>query len=427
MNEGHVDKALVKVILLTRDETDMIEDFLDYWGSIVDPPNVIVIDNGSTCPKVLGVYATHVARGGTVVYERRPFSEAVDFMTEHMIALADSGTCEWIFPIETDEFIFCTPPRLIHPGPPLPIEGGTPPPQESIEGGFNPPPQEDSSHGESTPLPFAEALASAVRPGNDYFGMPENVQNLGEDTVLRKAIFSHLRTDVPAEVGILKYGYFWGSSVDPRDSTYVRGAYARPAVDMVRFYDQGWDKLMVRASAFDGMLQWCHHASVKPGYLMAVTHRLGLLHFHDTGKRRAVTRAIPVVEGYRMVDLHHRTLSEKLDGTGRIRHFKELTCGHKLAYLDDHLRRQSTLMAFRKHLGRLPFDAEEMMGVSDHPEVVDNITSIESMVRRKNDSSLILSDHHSERTWDDLLYYEPTMHHTFEVDQVRNSLKMKLR
>jgi hypothetical protein len=372
MNDSYTTKTLVKVILLTRDETDMIEDFISYWGSIFEPKNVIVIDNGSTSQKVLDAYASHRSNGGTVVVDARPFSNAVDFMTEHMRGVADSGTCEWIFPIETDEFIFVQ--------------------------------------------PFV---------GHDRVRIQD----------MRDAVFSHLRNDVPGDVGVLKYGYFWGSSVDPDDSTYVRGAYPRPTVDIVRFYDQGWDKVMVRASAFDKMVQWCHLASSKPGYLMGVSRVLGLLHFHDSGKRRAVERAIPVVDGYKLIDVHSsRTTSEKLRDTGRIRHM-HLMCGHKLGYLDIHLRRLSTLQAFRRHLGRLPYDASEMLEISDHPDVMANKRSIESIIR--NLLSLPPSgvaqklhqnstrdetgayNYSESKTWDELLYHEPKMDHTFVVDQVR--------
>ena len=359
-------KSLVKVILLTRDETDMIDDFISYWGSIFEPHNVIVIDNGSTSPKVLEAYASHMSNGGTVVVDARPFSKAVDFMTEHMRRVAESGTCEWIFPIETDEFIFVEP---------------------------------------------------FVAGGHDRVSIHD----------MRVAIFSHLRNDVPCDVGVLQYGYFWGSSVDPDDTAYVRGAYSRPAIDMVRFYDQGWDKVMVRASAFDKMVQWCHIASTKPGYMMGVSRVLGLLHFHDSGKRRGVERAIPVVDGYKMIDVHSsRTTSEKLRDAGRIRHLQHLTCGHKLDYLDIHLRRLSTLTAFRKHLGRLPFDANEMLEISDHPDVMANKRSIDSLVKNLFSGAplgpqpkLHQNPMDGINTWDDLLYHEPKMAHSFVVEQVR--------
>jgi hypothetical protein len=346
--------TLAKVILLTRDETDLIDDFLAYWGGLFDPENVIVVDNGSTHPRVLETYDRHVAKGGTVIVDRRPFNEAVGFMTEHMKAIADSGSCEWIFPIETDEFVF------FHPF---------------------------LGRGETRPL----------------------------SNEIREAVHQQLN-DVPSSVGVLKYGYFWGSSVDPADDAYVRGSYKRPATDMTRFYDQGWDKLIVRSSAFEAMMQWCHHAACKPGYVIGQSRHLGLLHFHDAGKKRAVERSIPVVEGYGYVRVKDRTLSDQLRDAARLRGLS-LSCGHKLGYLDSHLRRLATLRSFRRYLGRLPCSLEEMLEVSEHPDVLSNEATIDGLVKRMEGGGKAAAT-----AWDDLLYQESRMEHSFVVDHVRSVL-----
>lgn len=332
-------KTLAKVILLTRDETDLIEDFLAYWGGLFDAKNVVVVDNGSTCPKVLEAYRKHAAEGGVVIYDPRPFNRANDFMTEHMRRIADSGSCEWILPIETDEFVFC------HP-----------------------------------------FLNRSDRP------------SIHE---IREAIHNHLSYDIPPFIGVLRYGYFWGSSVDPADDDYVRGSYERPAVDMTRFHDQGWDKLIVRSRAFARMDQWCHHASCKPGFVKGGTNHLGLLHFHDAGKKRAVERAIPVVEGYGYVTVKNRTLSEQLRDAERLQGLS-VSCGHKLEYLDSHLKRLATLKAFRKHLGRLP----DTYGVE--PPTVEGSSSAER-------SSTGIE---GPTSWDDYLYHETRMDHAFVVDHL---------
>lgn len=345
-------RTLAKVILLTRDETDLIDDFLAYWGALFDPQNVIVVDNGSTSLKVLKAYERHVANGGQVIYESRPFNQAVDFMSVHMKAIADSGSCEWIFPIETDEFVF------YHP------------------------------------------FLNRRKPQ-----MPPTISEI------REAIHDHLKNDIVPEIGVVNYGYFWGSSVDPSDESYVRGTYKRPAVDMTRFYDQGWDKLIVRSSVFVKMHQWCHHASCKPGYVKGKSLHLGLLHFHDAGKKRAVERSIPVVEGYRYVRVEGRTLSEQLQDAALLRGLS-LSCGHKLGYLDSHLTRLATLRAFRRHLGRLPHTPEEMMAIS--PEGV-------ILLKNGDEGAKDRARDHSKdpMTWDELLYHETRMDHAFEVDQLQ--------
>lgn len=101
------ERALAKVIVLTKDEHDLIEPFILFYGSIFGYENVHVIDNGSTHPTVLDVYRRFGPLGVHVTVEARPFTEASSFMTEHMHSLR--GSCEWILPMETDEFLLWLP------------------------------------------------------------------------------------------------------------------------------------------------------------------------------------------------------------------------------------------------------------------------------------------------------------------------------
>ena len=234
----HSAVALAKVILITKDEHDLIGDFLAFYGGLFGRENVVVVDNGSgSAPgageAVQAAYREHRAAGGEVRVDARPFVDAVRFMGEHMRSLV--GTCEWILPLETDEFLF----------------------------------------------------------------LMDRADDAGYATA-REDVEAALRA-LPDDVSVLRYGAFLGSSVDPAEAGYRDGAYGRPARQITRFHDQGWDKVIVRASRFEGMAQWCHHAVVSGG-VRAVSDRLGLLHFHDAGLRRLVERARPVVESYGYVD-----------------------------------------------------------------------------------------------------------------------------
>lgn len=367
-------RTLGKVVLLTRDEPDLIEDFLAYWGALFDPGNVVIVDNGSRDARVLRAYEGHRGKGGLIIHEPRPFRQAASFMTEHLSMIARSETCEWIFPIETDEFLF--------------VQSV----QERQE-------RQERQEGKEEP-PAAATL-----------------------TDVRGALFAHLRS-VPPGVGVLKYGSFWGSSVDPADPGYRRGSYARPAADIVRFHDQGWDKVVIRASAFLRMTQWCHHAECRPDYVTAKSRELGLLHFHDTGMRRAYERALPVVEGYGYLDVAHGTPSEHLRATSRLRN-APIACGHKVGYVDRHLRRRATLLAFRRHLGRLPDSPAEMLAVSDDPQVLDCSASPDALVRRELAAGRLRRRTTKPATlppsscsWDDLIYHETRMEHAHVVRQV---------
>jgi predicted O-methyltransferase YrrM len=317
-------KAFAKVILLTKDEGVLIEDFLTYYGELFGYANVVVVDNGSTDERVLAVYERYTAdKGVTVIRELRAFEAAREFMTEHMLALAP--TCDWLLPLETDEFVYAL-------RDPLNRSDGNP-------------------------------LSSS----ND-------VLRLGPDDV-----HAYLRS-LPADVSVVNYGAVMASVVDPADAAYdsEAGAYPRPPADMTTFRDQGWDKLIVRASQFSHMQQWCHHAAVLSGTRVK-SDFLGLLHFHETGFRRKIESAVRVLRAFPYIE-NVGAIAEppSIDKVRRDHRAcrrwiaKRVACGHKLEYYDEYLRRVLALRAFRDVLGRLPRDPEELHGVAsdlDDPEV----------------------------------------------------------
>lgn len=377
--------ALAKVVLLTKDERDMIGDFLAYYGALFGPENLVVVDNASTDPTVLATYERAARAGVSVVHEPRPFRQAAAFMTEHIARVCAAGDCEWVLPLETDEFVV---------------------PSRSV-GGVG-----SSSSGSAN-----DAAAWSV-----------------------EEVHAALRA-VPEDVTLLRYSAFLGSSVDPTEPAYRGGGlgYARPAADITRFHDQGWDKLIVRASAFVSMTQWCHHAQMSRG--RAGTAELSILHFHDAGLRRTVARAKPVVHSY-MFDVVHRTLREQLDVATELVARGNLACGHKLIQYHAHLRRLATLRAFRRHLGRMPASVDEMEQYAGAAGPRDPAAAVR---RDAVEGRLARADAHGSptpafgrlsadqitpmrgtapRTWDELLYHEPRMAYAFECRFVQQALKI---
>lgn len=317
-------RAFAKVVLLTKDETHIIEDFLIYYGHLFGFDNLVVIDNGSTEPAVLDVYERYKPKGVTIKVDRSPFPEAVRFMSDHMRALRDS--CEWILPLETDEFLFLT----------------------------------DSA---SSGVPAERVTTAAIR--------------------------DHLAS-FPSDVHVVRYGRFWGSCVDPSDASYVDGAHSRPPRDMTRFYDQNWDKIIVRASTFSHMVQWCHHAAIAPGGKRVVSDVLGLLHYHETGFRRQVESAVRVVDSFKYVDRTAPPMAQLEATTALCK--AGVACGHKVEYYDKYLRRRIVLDAYRRKHGRMPprdGEPDEKGQPMPRPE-----------------------------TFAELLYHEDTKPHTFQVFQV---------
>ena len=347
-------RALATVILVTKNEYDLVDDFLLYYSAIFGAGNVVVVDNGSTDARLAPIYRRHRDAGVRFILERREFCHAADFMTEHMRPLVDG--CRFLLPLETDEFMFL-----------------------------------DTAKNNSPP----------------------------DVSAIREAVFEHLR-GLPDNVSVLRYGSFLGSCVVPSDAGYASGAYTRPAAQIKRFRDQGWDKLIIRAAAFDRMTVWCHHAQCTSG-IIAKSTLLGLLHFHDTGRRRRLERAMPVVSAYRHIDLARDTDAEKL-AKGRIAFRGKLVCGHKLEYLLDHLSRLECLRAFRRHLGRLPISVEEMSRYTGDPS--SDVLPDEAVRRDVAKGVLSRQDTSGRLGWDELLYSEEHQDHEMVVTQVADVLTL---
>ena len=332
----------IVAVLLTKNETDLIEDFLEYYGRLLGGrEHVVVVDNGSdkSNVRVQDAYATHISRGGRVIVDARSFRDANLFMTEHIQSLVSVSVSDenrrpqWILPLETDEFMF------------------------------------------------------------DVNG-PEHVDPVAVGRALRESLAA-----LSPFVGLVRYGKFLGSLVDPKDPGYEHGAYTRPAVQQTRFFDQGWDKLILRASAFRCMRVWCHHADLREGFHTETCGRLGLLHFHETGLRRRVDRARQVVYAYNYLRPEW-TLEEQLQ---RARPFRDapIACGHRLNDLIEYLERKATLLAFKRYLGRLPRDVEELKKYSGR---VSQMPA--DAVRQDMAHGLLGCNADCQTSWDALLYHE---------------------
>lgn len=276
---------LVVAVLLTRDEHDLIDDWIDFYGAMYGPTNLMIVDNGSQDARALHAYERAKAMGVEVRVDRRPFRDATVWMTEHLRAAAARVPAPtFLAPLETDEFVFMA----------------------------------DDPSGPLT----------------------------------RERVHAALRA-VPDDVSIVRYGAFWGSVPRESDAGYVPGAgYTRPAAQITSFANQGWDKLIIRASQFDRCLQWCHHAAVHGGRT-ATCDALGLLHLHDTGFARQVDKSLAVMESFKYVDTR-ASIDAQLAQCARVAE-AGVACGHKVEYYSTYLRRRAVVQAFRDAgLGRLP-------------------------------------------------------------------------
>lgn len=259
-------KALAKVIVLSKDEYDLIEDFLMHHGRIFGYENIVVVDNGSTDPRVLKVYAEYIKKGVTIEVDKdRGMLSMAQIMTDAMRRHAPS--CHFLVPLDTDEFVF-------------------------------------------------EAHRSASSFSADR--VKEHLHEYLQDV----------------NVSIVRYTCFLGSIPDPASPDYKDHKHNRPARNIVTFFNQGWDKLIVRSDCFVSISQGNHHAQIT-GYGETVTSPLlGLLHFHETGGARKRERCIMSMKGYgqwfNKLDLDgeiaacDRLVSQQLFGGHRVEQYREL-------------------------------------------------------------------------------------------------------
>jgi hypothetical protein len=96
--------TLCKVFCLTKNEYDLIEDFIVFYGSLLGYGNVVLIDNGSTHPLVPEIYKKYENRGVRIHYDNRQMRKQADIMTDCMRLYQDE--CEFMLPLDTDEFIY---------------------------------------------------------------------------------------------------------------------------------------------------------------------------------------------------------------------------------------------------------------------------------------------------------------------------------
>ncbi len=90
----------IKVFVLTKNEYDIIDDFITYYSQMLGAHNVIIIDNGSTDSRVLSAYSRHP--DVHLIHDHRAMTEQRHMMTDAM--MKHVHTCDFMMPLDTDEF-----------------------------------------------------------------------------------------------------------------------------------------------------------------------------------------------------------------------------------------------------------------------------------------------------------------------------------
>ncbi|CAM9269753.1 unnamed protein product, partial [Sphacelaria rigidula] len=228
-------KEIVKIFTVTKNEIDLIDDFVTYHGSIFGYSNVILIDNDSDCKVVLALYRKFRRLG--VVVERhssyRGTSQGEAF-TKYMQKY--SSQCKFMVGLDTDEFIQF--PDFLEMDP------------------------------DKTTVPY---LRNRFR-----------------------AYFAGLRRDA-SKFHVVTY---FNSVPDPSSAKYSDQQVERPATDIVHFEKSPArpKKCFFRSDAFVSTVNGCHNGRVSRGATQL--SNLCYVHFHNTGARRSVERARTIIRGY---------------------------------------------------------------------------------------------------------------------------------
>ena len=338
------DMKLAKVIVLSKDEYDLIDDFLEFYGSLFGYENIVVVDNGSTDARVLDIYEIYKEKGVIIEVDADRGMMSMASIVTDAIHRHKAGY-KFVIPLDTDEFMFL--------------------------------------------------------PG---------------DHNMDKSKLISLLTDVADDVSIVRYSCFLGSVADDTSADYVSFKHTRPAVSITKFYDQGWDKLIVRSDAFVAISQGNHHAQVTGGKTQKLN--LGLLHFHETGSRRKRERCMMSMIGYQQfspadfvlpveaqVDKCEFVISKK--GFG----------GHRVDQFIIFVKRELICNEFIKVLGRLPSIEE-----------VDSVMSVERTELPRLISIVFpTSNNDSCKSVDDIVFMESSTARPCEiVDQVSRYLSIDI-
>lgn len=96
-------KPIAKIFTVTKNEYDLIEDFIVYHGTLFGYDNIVIIDNGSDNPIVLDVYSRYTEKGVTI-YNTEGYggNKQGDHFTSHMIQYTDAA--EFLIGLDTDCF-----------------------------------------------------------------------------------------------------------------------------------------------------------------------------------------------------------------------------------------------------------------------------------------------------------------------------------
>ena len=98
----------IKIICVSRNEYDLVEDFIRYHAAIVGFENMILVDNGSDHPDIPPLLNQFRSWGVEVVDapDRNGMGWKSDLLSQLIYQYREN--CDFMIPLDTDEFIVCS-------------------------------------------------------------------------------------------------------------------------------------------------------------------------------------------------------------------------------------------------------------------------------------------------------------------------------
>lgn len=334
----------VKVFCMTRDEYDIIEDFMAYYGYLFGYHNVYIIDNMSRDPRVLEAYDRYSRMGVTVVQEESfEKDDQAAAYTKHMKPHKED--CEFMLGLDTDEFLV--------PSSLLPVKGN------------------DSSH--------------------------------QTDSIVEREKVLKTFADLSKEHTLFKINEYSYSLVDVKSEEFRRGRYEYPARSIDSFFVSQicGTKMFCRSSAYKESGMGNHEVYVEHGVM--TTADICYLHLHNTGTKRMYERSKQAVDGYKYADVT-APIREQLR---QIKNAPKWHGFHRRDFYALYLTRMFVVDLFREHIKRYPsyweLDYHSFGAVKKTPEEIEELfAGCEEATSRKDAERLEKCDEVEE----DLVFVE---------------------
>jgi len=344
--------ATCKIFCVTKDEYDLIEHFIVYYGYLFGYNNVIIIDNNSTHKLVLEIYEKYIKLGIKVVYESNYAGNGMADMFNKYMSL-EKTTCDFLFGLDTDEFLFSY---------------------------------------------------DDLKNGNDPFDKEKILQIFNSynvnDTSFKIISYPFSVTDKSNK------NYINNKMINPAAEMVYFVDYGMPITEgkNIELMRTTVEKYFTRSNAFISTSNGNH--VVRTSYGNAVYSNLGYLHFHDTGKRRFFERNKLIIDGYGYFSTFQDT-STQIDILASKTVESWISGWHKVREYYMILLRKFILELFITYIKRLP-SLEELERHTNNSLYVKS-SIIENNYKNCNEANLnknriFLLNDESEK--DNLIFYD---------------------